>query len=46
LQTAALGPTESNTRKDAKENPEKPDPAFNGFRYIKITGNVISKYDM
>lgn len=43
VQTAALGPTESNTRKDAKENSEKPGPAFNGFRYIKITANVITK---
>ncbi len=43
VQTAALGPTESNNRKDAKENPERPGPAFNGFRYIQITKNIISK---
>jgi hypothetical protein len=41
VQTAALGPT-TNTREDLKLNPERPNPVFQGFRYIAVAQNVIT----
>ncbi len=42
IQTAALGPT-TNTRPDLKVNPERPNPVFQGFRLLTISGSTISQ---
>jgi len=42
LQTAALGPT-TNTRRNREINPDPPGPVFQGFRYLSVANNAISR---
>lgn len=43
VETASLGPTDNNQRKNLQINPTAPSPAFQGFRLISIDTNVIQK---
>lgn len=43
IQTAAIGPTESNDRRDKDLNSHKPDPSFSGVRMIRVRDNVIQR---
>ncbi len=43
LQTASIGPTDFNQRKNREINPTPPNPTFQGFRLISVNNNKISR---